>query len=134
MADPAPRHCRCEGSGAAAQARDELRRFLDEALLRGHPVPEAVQDAALLVASELVTNAVRHARGSCTMDVGWEGDGIDIGVTDSSPDQPRPRAPDPAGSRGGWGWPVIQHLTSRVEVRPTDAGGKTVHVHMTAEA
>ncbi|MFF4368203.1 ATP-binding protein [Streptomyces sp. NPDC001594] len=132
MADPAKRHCPCEGSGAAARARDELRHFLDDVLACGHRVPQTVQDAALVVVSELVANALRHTRGPCTLDLGWAPEGgIDIDVTDTSPQQPRARTPDPGGRAGGWGWPLVHHLATGVEVRPTTTGGKTIHAHMT---
>ncbi|MFJ8162430.1 hypothetical protein ACIRBY_16055 [Streptomyces sp. NPDC096136] len=62
---------------------------------------------------------------------GWTRGGIDIDVTGTRPHGPRPRAPDPQGRAGGWGWPLIHHPAPRVEVRPTAAGGKTIHVHMT---
>ncbi|MEV7618422.1 ATP-binding protein [Streptomyces sp. NPDC089799] len=129
MDAPQPRHCTCDSGAAAARARTEVRRFLDDALGQGHTVSTALQDAALLVTSELVTNAVRHTPGPCSMDVSWSRDGIDIDVTDPSPERPRPRQADPVGT-GGYGWPLVHRLASRVDVRSTPQGGKTIHVHL----
>ncbi|NXY95436.1 ATP-binding protein [Streptomyces sp. BR123] len=129
MTDPA-RHCECRGIGAAARAREEVRRLVDDAANVGHVLPESVEHDALLVASELVANAVRHTGGLCLLDVTWADDGIDIDVTDSSPHPPRLRPPVPAGAVGGYGWPLVNRLASHVEVRPTSAGGKTIHAHL----
>lgn len=93
MADPAEprpgrRHCACEGDRAPARARREVRRLVGDAVLNGDPVPADVEEAALLVAGELVTNAVKYATGRC-------------------------------GLPGGYGWPLVQCLASRVDVLPT---------------
>ncbi|MER7513389.1 ATP-binding protein [Streptomyces lavendulae] len=122
MADPAKRHCPCEGSGAAARAREELRHYLDDVLACGHLVPQAVQDAALVVVSELVVNALRHSCGPCTLDLGWAQGGVEIDVTDANPHRPRPRVPDPNGSERGWGWPLVRRLTTGVAIRQDTVG------------
>ncbi|MFF4582047.1 ATP-binding protein [Streptomyces sp. NPDC001389] len=139
MTDPAEPHpvrrrCECEGGSAPARARREVRRLVDDAVLSGDPVPASVEDAALLVASELVTNAVKYASGRCGLDVGWSPSGMDIDVTDSSPTPPRGRPGDPTGATGGYGWPLVQCLASRVDVRPTREGGKTIHAHIPPSA
>ncbi|MEU3776354.1 ATP-binding protein [Streptomyces sp. NPDC032472] len=134
MDPPQRRHCDCAGDGAPARAREEVRRFLDDALLTGCLVPDAVQDEVLLVATELVTNAVRHTPGPCALEVSWAEDGIDIDVTDPSPTPPRLRPTDPTGSPGGYGWPLVRRLASEIDVQPTGDGGKTIHVHLPAAA
>src|SRR5437899_10602278 len=52
-------------------------------------------DEVVLVASELVGNAVRHARPSTsgTIEVGWDLDasGVTVRVSDSSDERPQPR-------------------------------------------
>jgi anti-sigma regulatory factor (Ser/Thr protein kinase) len=59
------------------------------------------EDAAALVASELVSNAVQHARSTCRISVAVDGTGLRIGVRDHAPGHvPRPRPVDlsrPAG-------------------------------------
>ncbi|MFH7595756.1 ATP-binding protein [Streptomyces racemochromogenes] len=82
------------------------------------------------MASELVTNAIRHAPGPCVFDVGWSRAGLDIEVTDSSPVPPRARPGDATGASGGYGWPLVESLSSQLEVRPTEAGGKTIHARI----
>ncbi|MFH7594618.1 ATP-binding protein [Streptomyces racemochromogenes] len=129
MGHPVRRRCVCGGVGAAARARAEVLRFVADGVAGGRMVSEFVREAALLVASEMVTNAIRHTRGPCTLQLAWAGDGVDIDVTDSSPHPPRARPPDPSGG-GGFGWPLVNLLASEVEVRPAAAGGKTVHAHV----
>ncbi|WP_030194504.1 ATP-binding protein [Streptomyces sp. NRRL S-87] len=132
MAHPVRRRCDCGTVGAAARAREEVRRFVDDARTCGHVVPAVVQETALLVVSELVTNAVRHTPGPCTLALAWAGGGIDVDVTDTSPEVPRLRAQDVAGAGDGFGWRLVNRLAEGVEVRPTPEGGKTVHVHLAA--
>jgi anti-sigma regulatory factor (Ser/Thr protein kinase) len=55
----------------------------------------AAEDAAALVASELVTNAVQHAGGTCRVSVAVDGTGLRVGVRDYAPGHgPRPRPVD----------------------------------------
>ncbi|MER7342708.1 ATP-binding protein [Streptomyces sp. NPDC000075] len=131
MDRPVRRRCVCGGRGAAARARAETVRFVADSVAGGRMVSEFVREAALLVASEMVTNAVRHTRGPCTLQLAWSREGLDIDVTDTSPNPPCARPPDLAGG-GGFGWPVVNLLASEVCVRPAAEGGKTVHVHVPA--
>ncbi|MFF0558981.1 ATP-binding protein [Streptomyces sp. NPDC004266] len=128
MAAPIRRHCDIHGPYAAARARAEVHRLVQEALLAGGLVDQAVEDDAALVVSELVGNAVRHAGGVCSLDLSLEPDGLDIDVSDSSPETPRPRATDTT-SEGGRGWGIVARLTSELSVQG-DGRGKTVHAHI----
>lgn len=130
MNHPGRRRCVCGLEGAAGRARDAVRRFVKDTAC-GQVVPRAAREAALLVATELVTNAVRHTGGPCVLEVAWAAGGIDIDVTDPDPTPPRPRPPDMRGD-GGFGWPLVTRLASHVEVRPSNTGGKTIHTHITA--
>jgi anti-sigma regulatory factor (Ser/Thr protein kinase) len=65
------------------------RRFVVNALHRlGH---EANSDVAELLVSELVTNAVLHARTSITVEITRRGEGIRVGIEDQSSRRPRQR-------------------------------------------
>ncbi|MEU8937327.1 ATP-binding protein [Streptomyces goshikiensis] len=97
-----PRH-----PGAAVRAREATSRFLGEAVHRGQKVTPAAADITLLVVSELVTNAVRHTRGPCVLDLAVSDGAIWIGVTDTSPTPPRPShahhtSKAPADGAGSW--------------------------------
>jgi anti-sigma regulatory factor (Ser/Thr protein kinase) len=60
-----------------------------------------VEDAAALVASELVSNAVQHARSTCRLTVAVDDAGLRVGVRDFAPGrEPRPRPVDFDGSSG----------------------------------
>ncbi|MER7515563.1 ATP-binding protein [Streptomyces sp. NPDC126499] len=122
------RHCDIHGPHAAAQARQEVHRLTQEALLAGDRVSRAEEDDAMIVVSELVTNAVRHAGGTCSLDLALRPDGIDIDVSDDSPEAPRPREPALLGE-GGYGWGIVAHLTRDLSVRG-GAHGKTIHAHI----
>ena len=93
---------------SVADARDSARDFL-EAL--GWPAIAAqVADTVVLVVSELVTNALRHGGGTCTLDLTAHPDGIEVAVHDGSPQPPRMRTPDLNGGNGGFGWPMVNLL------------------------
>ncbi|MEV6247868.1 ATP-binding protein [Streptomyces sp. NPDC051742] len=122
------RHHDLKGPGAAARARQEVHRLAGDALLAGHPLRPTTENDAVLVVSELVTNAIRYAGGECTLDLAVEGDGIGIDVHDHNPDPPRPKQPDP-GREGGFGWGIVTRLVGHVTVR-REPDGKTVHAHV----
>ncbi|MYT31254.1 ATP-binding protein [Streptomyces sp. SID8354] len=87
------RHPRC-----VALARAELRKVLKRWGLA------VVADDALLVLSELLTNAVRHTRVSRGREIetrySREPQGIRIEVHDAAQNWPQPRMPDVYGGRG----------------------------------
>ncbi|MFJ8569329.1 ATP-binding protein [Streptomyces sp. NPDC093514] len=109
--------------GCIAEARETA-----DAFLRHHcaPVPGTFHGDVLLVVSELVTNAVRHAPGPFALGLGLLPDGIEITVRDTSPCPPRSRTPDRTGGRG---WTIVQTLAHRVRVVPCH-DGKTVHAEL----
>ncbi len=128
MAFHLQRHLELHRPTAAADSRRAARRLFDTARNAGEPVEPAVVDTTLLLVSELVTNAIRHTDGDCSLDLEFGADGIGIDVTDFSTADPRPRQPDDQGG-GGWGWSLVNRLGSDVAVRHR-AGGKTVHVRV----
>lgn len=127
---------------SVAVARRALAEDLD-----GRGVPHPVVDDALLVLSELLSNALRHARPlpSGRVRVRWAvtRNGVEIEVTDGgAPTSPLPRPPSPTAT-GGRGLGIVGELTrdwgvhqdgGRTTVwavvttrRPVDAGGSRAH-------
>ncbi|MDQ0942780.1 ATP-binding protein [Streptomyces sp. V1I1] len=102
------------------RAREVTRRFLSVVA----PGGGSGADAVVLVVSELVTNAVRHAGGVTGFRL-EEGLGtVTVAVQDASPAPPRPR---PAGVREpcGFGWHLVRELSADVQVH-VHPRGKTV--------
>ncbi|KOX36291.1 hypothetical protein ADL06_05250 [Streptomyces sp. NRRL F-6491] len=87
---------------------------------------------AVLIVSELVTNAVRHARGPCVLTLTVRGPLLDIAVADRSEELPRTSWERPGDERGGFGFPVICGLGGRIKVVPA-LGGKSLHVALDLE-
>ncbi|MFE4214932.1 ATP-binding protein [Streptomyces sp. NPDC056844] len=83
-------------------------------------------DDVLLIVSELVTNAVRHARGPSALTLSITAGTLDIAVTDCSCVPPAPRAPDLTHGTGGMGLHIAEDLGARVFTEPVP-GGKCVH-------
>ncbi|MFE9427191.1 SpoIIE family protein phosphatase [Kitasatospora sp. NPDC006697] len=122
-----------EPDGRSASA---ARGFVREALM-GWGLPEVVDDAVVLV-SELVTNAVVHAGTAAEVSCLREEDSVQIGVTDRHPERGLPSfAGEPetgadnsehfadAEGEGGRGLLMCSALSSRWGVEYT-AGQKTV--------
>ncbi|MFC8124728.1 ATP-binding protein [Streptomyces sp. NPDC057302] len=74
-------------------------------------------EAAELLATELVSNALRHTKGPAALRLRWDGRVLRIGVWDADPRPPVPslRIADPEAEEGrglaliescsdGWGW------------------------------
>jgi len=80
-----------------------------------------VRETAELLTSELVTNAVLHARSDLTVHVCQHDDVVRVAVDDGSDASPRPRDPD-AGSLGGRGLPLVETLAARWGWEPLPAG------------
>ncbi|KJY35981.1 ATP-binding protein [Streptomyces sp. A1547] len=111
--------------GCIAEAREAAVAFL-----RHHspPARSTFHDDVLLVVSELVTNAVRHAPGPFVLELGLVPGGIEITVRDTSPRRPYSRTPDRTGGRG---WGIVQALARRVRVVARhDGDGKAVHAEL----
>lgn len=110
---------------SAAAAREHV----DE-LLRTHFAPgdgasreEIVRADALLVTSELVTNAFRHGEGLTGFSARIRGEELLLSVADASTEPPV--APSRAPGQytvGGYGWSMVGRLATDVSVIPTDTG------------
>ncbi|MEU1928282.1 ATP-binding protein [[Kitasatospora] papulosa] len=103
----------------AAAARDMVTRLLEtEFCVLGEegPVDVVVADA-LLVTSELVTNAVRHGGGLTGFTAEITDDGLLLTVADASTRAPVTEERDPAAaSVGGYGWLLVRRLARRVSI------------------
>ena len=89
-------------------------------------LPDAtVMDRAVLVANELVTNAVAHAHTEMRLRLELRGDRLHIAVRDGSPGLLRLVTPDPQaeGGRGIW---LIEQLARSWGVNHHPDGGKVV--------
>ncbi|AXU13927.1 ATP-binding protein [Streptomyces clavuligerus] len=120
------------GPAGVGEARHRMR-----AELRGRGVPDAVVDDAVLVLSELLSNACRYARplGRTERNEGdrgavraaWRVDGaarLTIEVTDGGgPTRPVPATPS-VTARGGRGLNIISALAQSWGVRDDSAAGE----------
>jgi anti-sigma regulatory factor (Ser/Thr protein kinase) len=89
-------------------------------------VDEDLRDVALLLASELVTNAILHARTPVQVGVLHDGDNVLICVADRRDDTPDLVAQDKSRDRpGGRGLALVQDLASQWGTQRF-IGGKTV--------
>lgn len=103
---------------SVAESRKRLRSSCSH-------LPAPVLDAALLLTSELVTNAVRHGEGDITCRL-WAGpEVLRVEVSDASPTVPH------AVDRGlvadsGRGLHIVESVASRWGATPAQREGKTV--------
>jgi hypothetical protein len=104
-------------------APQAARRFVEEAL-RGWGHSGTVVDDARLLLSELVTNAVTHARSPFSVTLRARGSALRLAVRDGSPAEPtlRPMAPEADSGRG---LQIVAALAKDWGVLAT-RGGKTV--------
>jgi len=99
--------------------------WLESALVAGKVDPDDV-DTALLLTSELVTNAVVHGYGGPRIEVRRTADDLWIGVEDTGNRLPCLAGEDVASS-GGRGMRLVNALADGWGVgRPVGGGGKTV--------
>lgn len=86
---------------------------------------EAELDEILLVVSELVTNAVVHARSDCTLRLSRRGDAVRVDVVDGGQGSPDPYRAD-ENAEHGRGLYLISAMSSAWGVEPIATGGKSV--------
>lgn len=99
------------------------RQFVDAVLHRWQR--DGAIDRMSLIASELVTNAVNHARTEITLELTAEDGTIHLEVFDEDPTRPVFLDSDP-GVPGGLGLPIVEALASSWGTRRRDGGGKAV--------
>lgn len=95
---------------AAGMARDRLEPL-------GRELDEEIWENVRLLASELVTNSVRHARlgrdASISLSVDVADDLVRVSVTDEGIGfRPPEHAPEP-GLEGGWGLYLVDRISDR---------------------
>ncbi|WP_432029411.1 ATP-binding protein [Streptomyces sp. 1222.5] len=122
--EPRPLPCR------PADARRTVRRAVTEGC-RARAVrcaPEAMEDA-LLVTSELATNAILHGGGITGFDVDVDSRGVRVSVSDGSDEVPVALATADEHGRSlphGRGWPIICRLARDIRVAELPFGGKRI--------
>ena len=100
------------------------RHFVADTLA-GWQVDPGLVDVAALLTSEVVTNALLHARTPFTVTVDRTDAAVTVGVADGSPVQPRHHRPSAEVGTTGRGLSLLDELASdwSVDAGPT---GKTV--------
>jgi anti-sigma regulatory factor (Ser/Thr protein kinase) len=116
------------GSAMIPASRDLVQRFVQRLRAAGVEVPGALLDAARLVVSELVTNALRHAPGPCRLGLTLVDDRLEIAVTDTGDGFPTFLPPDPLRV-GRHGLEIVTRLCDELITKPHDRG-KTVSARL----
>jgi anti-sigma regulatory factor (Ser/Thr protein kinase) len=112
---------------AVRQAREVTRSML----ARWGAAADCVDDAVLIV-SEMVTNAIRYSRGRIRLRLHWADGYLRVEVRDASPLPPR-LLPSSSGAERGRGLRIVARLASRWgSTRLRD--GKVVWVDLRCEA
>ena len=96
------------------------RSFVSE---HAPPLPADTREAMLLLTSELVTNAVLHARTPLEVGMTIADDAILVTVHDL--DLTRPEQRPYEAREGGWGLGLVAALAEESAVEPHAEGGKT---------
>jgi anti-sigma regulatory factor (Ser/Thr protein kinase) len=118
------------GPSKPAEARRAVERAVIERCRATHcPCDANALSDALLVASELTTNAILHGGGITDFHVDVVGPGVRVSVSDRSDRLPVVTPPtDRQGRRrvGGHGWPIVCRLARDVRVTDLPSGGKCI--------
>ncbi|GAA3506260.1 ATPase [Streptomyces prasinosporus] len=113
-----------------AEVREAVERAVSERCRATHlPFDTHALADALLVASELTTNAILHGGGVTDFQVDVSGPAVRLSVSDRSDELPVSLpATTPGGRRrpGGHGWPIVCRLSRDVRVSDLPAGGKCI--------
>ncbi|MFF8100470.1 ATP-binding protein [Streptomyces sp. NPDC016640] len=113
-----------------AEVREAVTRAVSERCRATHTRcdTDALADA-LLVASELTTNAILHGGGITDFQIDVSGPAVRLSVSDRSGELPVALPPaDHRGRRrpGGHGWPIVCRLSRDIRVSDLPAGGKCI--------
>ncbi|MET9926926.1 MULTISPECIES: ATP-binding protein [unclassified Streptomyces] len=115
----------------AGEARDVVTRLLaaefDE--LSDEILSNVVVADALLVTSEIVTNALRHGGGLTGFSARITDSGLHLVVDDADPRHPVLQDPPPGSvGKGGYGWSLVHRLTRQLSVISHEGGKRIVAV------
>ncbi|MFH8576390.1 ATP-binding protein [Streptomyces zaomyceticus] len=120
----------------ASEARARVAQALEAAGTGpgGPPSGTAFGDA-LLVTSELVTNALRHGGGLTGFAVELGRGTVTVSVADASAELPhrrggRGKERADGLAEGGFGWPLIRLLALEIRLYLPPEGGKTIEVRL----
>ncbi|MGV9623935.1 ATP-binding protein [Streptomyces tendae] len=116
------------GAAMIPASRDVVQGFVARLAERGLELTDAFLDAARLVATELVTNALRHAPGPCRLQLTLVEDRVEFAVSDTGEAFPTflPRDPVRVGRHG---LEIVTRLCGEVITKP-HAAGKTVYARL----
>jgi anti-sigma regulatory factor (Ser/Thr protein kinase) len=103
---------------SAALARGFTAGVLEEAGLRDKV------DTAVLLVSEIVTNALRHGIPPAALTITFRDDVLEVAVEDADTTMPVPRQPDPL-DESGRGFVLVQALSADWGIRPLPTGKTT---------
>ncbi|GII99846.1 serine phosphatase RsbU (regulator of sigma subunit) [Sediminihabitans luteus] len=117
-ADPVARS-RDVGPGRASAGN--ARRWVDD-LLESCGVASRLRRDAMLLTSELVTNALHHGELPVRLGVRVDDDQVRVAVADASPEHPVLQDPSPYAG-GGRGMQLVARFSSAWGVEPADDGG-----------
>lgn len=128
-----PQRSRRDLPGAQAQLRVSLGAGGEDLRVARRAVADLVArcgakvDVAevVLLADELVSNAVRHAGGATEIEIAGSTDSLCVKVVDRSPALPAPGRPGSRDDRGR-GLLLVEQLASAWGAEPLPTGGKTV--------
>ena len=112
------------------KAASRARRFVRDVLHSWEVAPRVVDDAELLT-SELVTNAVLHARSDATLEIEGDAERFRVTVGDESPGEPRMRTYGP-DSVTGRGLMLVDRLAREWGVEHNGRPGKRVWFELDA--
>ncbi|BDH05647.1 MULTISPECIES: ATP-binding protein [Streptomyces] len=126
-----PRQSRRTMAYRPADARRAVRRVVTERCRdRSLDCADETLEDALLVASELTTNAILHGGGITCFEVDVDTRGVRLSVSDRSDELPDTTARSDAEAdrsrTGGRGWPIVSLLARDVRVAGLPLGGKCV--------
>ncbi|GGV53259.1 ATPase [Streptomyces longisporoflavus] len=105
-------------------------------VLNAHGLPH-LAEAAELLATELVSNALRHTKGPAALRLRWAGRVLRIGVWDADPTPPEPASRVAAYAEEGRGLGLIRSCSDGWGWYPlggSDGSGKYVWCELTATA